>query len=117
MEKSEYRVTDPKLINQTMDRFDFLLNDQDSPVLSNFLHMVDYNDGSDLPSLETVSSIHGIHLEKKLEEQLKKMELQTSKMSELMGEVVTMTQSMQGMKESLSQMTSLIKEDLSSQHQ
>jgi hypothetical protein len=41
-------MRDPTLINDTIERYDYLLNDSSSPILSNFLHLLEYNDGSDI---------------------------------------------------------------------
>ena len=45
-----YDIKDPNLINQTIDRFEVLLNDERSPIISNFLHLLGYQNGKDLPS-------------------------------------------------------------------
>jgi len=45
-------VKNPKLINSSIDRFDFLLNDERSPLISNFLYLLDYSDGRDMPSFK-----------------------------------------------------------------
>ena len=37
-----YDLKDPALISQTIDRFDMLLNDEHSPIISNFLHLLNY---------------------------------------------------------------------------
>jgi hypothetical protein len=50
--QSGYEIKDPALINQTIDRFDMLLKDAQSPVISNFLHLLTYNDGSEMPSYD-----------------------------------------------------------------
>jgi hypothetical protein len=47
-----YDLKDPALISQTMDRFDMLLNDENSPIISNFLHLLNYQDGGDMPSYD-----------------------------------------------------------------
>lgn len=40
-------MKDPTLINETMERYEYLLYDSSSPIISNFLHLLEYNDGSD----------------------------------------------------------------------
>jgi hypothetical protein len=45
-------VQHPQLINQTIDRYNFMLNDQESPLISNFLNLLDYHDGRNMPSYE-----------------------------------------------------------------
>ena len=47
-----YDIKDPALISQTMDRFEMLLKDERSPVISNFLHLLNYQDGGDMPSYD-----------------------------------------------------------------
>lgn len=45
---SNSKVADPSLINETIERYDYLLTNDQSPVISNFDHLLDYNDGSDI---------------------------------------------------------------------
>jgi len=47
-----YLVKDPSKINQTIGRYGYLLEDPSSPLLSNFTGLLDYRDGSDMPSME-----------------------------------------------------------------
>lgn len=47
-----YLVKDPSKINQTITRYGYLLEDSSSPLLSNFTGLLDYRDGSDMPSME-----------------------------------------------------------------
>lgn len=42
------KLADPHAINETISRYDYLLHDSKGPVLSNFLHLLDYKDGCDL---------------------------------------------------------------------
>jgi hypothetical protein len=48
-----YLTKDPKKINQTIGRFNYLLKDENSPMLNSLLNdgLIDYVDGSDLPSM------------------------------------------------------------------
>lgn len=46
------RVIDPKLINETIQKYEYLLTDPTSPILSNFLALLDYEDGRDLMGIE-----------------------------------------------------------------
>ena len=48
-----YSVSDPKLINQTIDRYELLLNDKRSPIISNFMHLLDYQNGAGFESFES----------------------------------------------------------------
>lgn len=45
---SNSKVADPTMINETIERYDYLLSQDNSPVLSNFDHLLDYIDGSDM---------------------------------------------------------------------
>ena len=49
-----------------IDRFDFLLNDPDSPILSNFMFGLDYTDEKDMPSLAQLYAREGVHVDRKL---------------------------------------------------
>jgi len=50
-----YNIKDSTLINKTIDRFNMLLNNEHSPVISNFLHLLSYKDGGDMPSFDEYS--------------------------------------------------------------
>jgi len=77
-----YDLKDPALISQTMDRFDMLLNDEHSPIISNFLHLLNYQDGGDMPSYDEYAQnwdqkrSEAVHLAKYLQE-AEKMEALT----------------------------------------
>ena len=49
---SNSKVADPSLINETIERYDYLLTQEQSPILSNFTHLLDYSDGSDMMPFE-----------------------------------------------------------------
>jgi len=51
-----YLVKDPSKINQTISRYEYLLEDASSPLLSNFTGLLDYRDGSDMPSMEELEN-------------------------------------------------------------
>lgn len=46
------RLVDPSRINETIERYQYLLSDPTSPVLSNFLALLDYRDGRDFMDIE-----------------------------------------------------------------
>lgn len=45
---SNSKVSDPSIINETIERYEYLLSQDQSPILSNFDHLLDYTDGSDI---------------------------------------------------------------------
>lgn len=49
---SNSRLANPELINETVERYQYLLTDPSSPLLSNFLALLDYRDGRDFMSME-----------------------------------------------------------------
>ena len=51
-----YLVKDPSKINQTISRYGYLLENASSPLLSNFTGLLDYRDGSDMPSMEKLEN-------------------------------------------------------------
>jgi len=72
-----YDIKDPALISETIDRFDMLLKDERSPIISNFLHLLNYQDGGDMPSYDEFAQnwdqerSEGAHLAKYLQEAAK----------------------------------------------
>lgn len=49
---SKAKLVDQTRINETLQRYQVLLNDPSSPFMSNFLSLLGYRDGSDFMSLE-----------------------------------------------------------------
>jgi len=76
-------VSDPKKINQTIDRFEYLLIDQTSPIISNLTHMLDYYDGRDLPPFEEIYSDTSDQ-SSKMKDRLSKFVFQGEQMTKLM---------------------------------
>ena len=50
-ESMGYLIADENSLNQTIDRYELLLSDKRSPIVSNFMNILDYHDGRDLPEL------------------------------------------------------------------
>lgn len=53
------QVLDPQLINETIARYEYLLEDPSSPFLSNFVALLDYQDGRDFMTLEKFYEEYG----------------------------------------------------------
>jgi len=51
-----YLVKDPSKINQTISRYGYLLEGASSPLLSNLMGLLDYQDGRDMPSVEELEN-------------------------------------------------------------
>ena len=50
-EKMGFLIADEFSLNQTIDRYEMLLSNKRSPIVSNFVNLMDYHDGRDMPEL------------------------------------------------------------------
>lgn len=50
-----YQVKNPQVINRTIERFNFLLKEKESPLISNFMSLLDYRDGRDMEGFDEFS--------------------------------------------------------------
>ena len=85
IEKSEsigYLIEDDVSLNAIVDRYEKLLSDMNSPIVSNFMNLMDYHDGRDMPKLSKdlkVDMLMNRYLQQA--EQLEKLTLQVNRMS------------------------------------
>jgi len=87
---NSYELRDPTQIGKAIQRYEFLLNQSDSPVLSNFVHMLSHKSGFDMPNYEDLAQREGEKLEHKLSEMLETQLHQSEKMSNLVIELQRM---------------------------
>lgn len=56
---SSAKLSDADHINETIERYSFLLSDASSPYLSNFLSLLDYRDGRDFMTMQEYYEKYG----------------------------------------------------------
>jgi len=110
-----YSITDPQLINQTIDRFDMLLNDvSNSPILSTYTSLLEYQNGEDMVSYQAFSKNYD-ETERK-HQHLNKYLDQAGKMENLMLELDAMTAGINSMEDYVNEKDSIVNLETAAAH-
>ena len=78
-----FRLSSEAGIEESLNKIKFHLNDSSSPVISNFLHLLDYNDGSELKPFVDFA-------EGEIEEKMDRLLLENEKLQSLIEKVSQM---------------------------
>lgn len=110
-----YSIKDPQLINQTIDRFDVLLNDvANSPILSTYVSLLDYQNGEDMVDYKTFAKNYNESDRK--HQYLNKYIDQAGKMENLIYEIDSMTAGINSMEDYIVDKNSIVNLETAAAH-
>jgi len=89
-------------INEVLAQIEYQLKDSTSPLMSNFMYLVDYQDGSELPDFEHFEDQHNFP---ELEQKLKSVFLQGEKLNSLISDITKMKSGLNDVKSRMKHMS------------